>query len=247
MQLPHLEQRAAFEALAKDYQMSPQARTILAKTTIILMVSPTAVGKNTVISEVLKTGEYQFIVTDTTRPPRVNGGKLEENGVDYFFRSEDDMLADIRAGRFVEFAIIHERQVSGMSIREIEKALNAGKIAISDVDIHGVDSLVKAKSDAIAIFLLPPSFDAWLSRLKGRNPDMSDTELRSRFTSALTELRTALDKPYYRFVVNDDLSEAVKSVHDVAHAAGADTAVQIAARALAQQLLEATRAFLATK
>src|SRR5690606_21781404 len=112
-------------------------RQILAETQLMILVGPTSTGRNTLINELLKTGHYYFLVSDTTRPPRQNNGVWEQNGREYYFRTEDDMLKDIQAGLFVEAEIIHNQQVSGTSIREIKKARDQGKIALADVEILG--------------------------------------------------------------------------------------------------------------
>ncbi len=57
-----------FKTALADYQISELSKQILAQTQLLLMVAPTASGRNTVIKELLKTGDYHFIVSDTTRP-----------------------------------------------------------------------------------------------------------------------------------------------------------------------------------
>jgi guanylate kinase len=195
----------------------------------------------------MKTGRYHPIVTDTTRPPRVNNGVLEQDGVEYFFRTEQTILDDLRNGQFIEAAIIHNQQVSGVRVREIEKAKNEGKIAITDIEPVGAHNVMQAKPNTTAIFLLPPSFDEWLSRLKKRNPHMTDEELRRRLTSAAKEFRMALDHDYYTLIINDNLQKATEQVDELARNSSSSElqANQPAARKLLQELLAKTEARLA--
>ena len=247
MEIPHLERREEFEEVLKDYHVSLEAQAILAKAHMVLLIAPTAIGRNTIINELVKTGRYHFIITDTTRPPRVNSGILERNGVEYFFRGEDDMLDDLKHGRFVEAAIIHNQQVSGLSVREVEKADKQVKIAITDIEIVGTENVMRAKPSAVAIFVLPPSFDEWLRRLTMRNPTMTTDEMRRRLTSAIKEFTVALNREYYRFIVNDDLQQAVKEVDEIVRLGRTDQVAQNRALALARTLLSQTEEWLAAE
>ena len=99
--MPELKYKQNFHVALKDYQLSDHALAILTKTQLVILTAPTASGRNTIINELLRTNEYNFIVSDTTRPPRLNDGILEQNGREYFFRDEADMLQDIKDGNFL--------------------------------------------------------------------------------------------------------------------------------------------------
>lgn len=217
--------------------MNPAAETIIKNTPMVVLNGPTSTGRNTVIRELLKTGHYHFIVSDTTRPPRYNDGALETNGVEYFFRSEDDMLADLHRGEFLEAELIHDQQVSGQNIREIKKAHDHGKIALNEIEINGILNTLRLKPDAIAILLLPPSFDEWLRRVRQRTV-VSQAELNRRLRTALKIFKVALEQDVFKFVVNDNLARAVKTIDGIARGVHDVTAEkhskQLAARLQAQ-------------
>lgn len=231
-----------FQKLLVNYRVSEAGKAILAKTKLALLVAPAASGRNTLIRVLLKTGEYHFIVSDTTRHPRTNDGILEQNGREYWFRSEEDVLADLQAGKFLEAAVIHNQQVSGISIRELEKARQEGKIATTDIEIVGVHNIMRAKPDAIAIFVLPPNFKAWIARMDRRG-DMTKGEKRRRLDSAVIELKAALSHDYFSFVVNDQLEHAVRQIHEITQGA-TDQSEQQTAKQLARQLLTDTEQWL---
>jgi guanylate kinase len=142
MHQPALSHYAEFKQALENYHMSERAIRALDDLQLVLLVAATSTGRNTVISELVKKYSYHFVVSDTTRPPQFRDGKMEENGVNYFFRTEEEMLADIKAGEFFEAELIHNQQVSGISIRELEKAKNLNKIAINDVDIGGINNAI---------------------------------------------------------------------------------------------------------
>jgi guanylate kinase len=241
---PHLNRRAEFDAALTGYAPSPETLRILAKTTIVTLTAPSATGRNTIINALVKTGRYHFIISDTTRPPRSNNGILEQDGVEYYFRTEEQVLADIKAGRFVEAEVIHSQQVSGTSVREIERAAKEGKISIADVDIEGGIHIAALIPSSITICLLPPSFNEWLSRIKGRGA-MKPSELHNRMKGAVKVFRLALANDHFVFVINDKLEDAIKVVDDIATKGIHHADDERAARKLAEGLYGDTVAYLA--
>ncbi len=179
-QLKHIDE---FRTILETYRLSPTAANTLARTHLVLLVAPTASGRNTIIEELLRIGNYHFVVSDTTRQPRINNGILEQNGRQYWFRSEKEVLEELRRGEFLEAALIHNQQVSGISIRELEVAREAQKIAITDVEIAGANNIHRAKPDTLIVFMTPPTFDIWLERIHSRGVMPAD-ELERRLQSA---------------------------------------------------------------
>jgi len=241
---PRLTKKDEFEAALADYHVSAAGQAILKETPFVVIVGPTSGGRNTVINLMLKTGHYYFIVSDTTRPPRQNNGVWEQEGVQYFFRKEADMLKDIQQGLFLEAEIIHSQQVSGVSIREIKKAHDAGKIAITDVEIEGGINVATLKPDATAIYLVPPSFKEWLRRIHGRTA-VTKEELRNRLEGAIKGFRLALANPQcFTFVVNVDKDETANIIDGVARLGKNHDAAQEEARQLVRTIWDQAEAYL---
>ena len=230
-----------FKKILADYHISNTSKKILKNTKLVLLVAPSSIGRNTLIRELQKTGEYHFIVSDTTRKPRVNDGILEKDGREYWFRSEEEIVKELKAGLFLEAAIIHNQQVSGISIRELEQAQVEGKTAITDIEVVGVHNIMGAKPDAIALFVLPPSFEEWQRRIRNRG-EMGPHEYHWRMESAAKELKAAVSEPYYKFVINDNLVEAVEHIHQIVQNGVIDADEQSTARLLAEQLYDKTTA-----
>lgn len=209
-----LSRLAEFQEVLANYRVSDESKKILTRTKLVLLISVTAGGRNTIIDQLLKSGDFHYIISDTTRHKRVNNGILEQNGREYWFRSEDEILADLKAGNFLEASIIHNQHVSGISIRELKKAHQKGKTAINEIEIVGMHNIVEACPEAIAIFVLPPSFEEWMKRLDGRG-DMSKAEKKRRLESAVLEFDAALNNEYYSFVINDDFHKSVNNIIDI--------------------------------
>jgi guanylate kinase len=214
MTKPKLDHIEEFRTVLDNYTVSEKGKAVLEKLKLVLLRAPSGGGRNTIIRELIKTGQYENFITDTTRPPRENDGILEQNGVEYWFRDELELLKDLKDGLFIEAEIIHSQQVSGMSIREAQRAEEHGKIAISDIHFQGVDNVIKAKSDTHAIFITPPTYEEWVKRLKGRG-DMSDEEFRQRYAGAVDDYEHALNNDYYKFVINDSYLHSAEHIRRI--------------------------------
>jgi len=238
--LTHIDE---FRAALENYHVAPAALRLLAQTKFVMLIAPTSTGRNTVIRHLLKTNDYYFIVSDTTRKPRSNDGIMEQNGIEYWFRSEVDVLADIEQSKYLEAAIIHNQQVSGVSIREFQKAFDANKIALTDAEIAGAHNALEVKPDTIAIFMLPPNFEEWQRRIKQRG-DMEAGEYRRRMVSATKELAAALAQDYYKFVINDTVERTAEHIHQIAKMDHVDAEQQADARNSAERLFVETKILL---
>lgn len=232
---------AEFRSVLNGYKPSEKARKILQDMTLVLLTGPTACGRNTIINHLVETGDYQFIVSDTTRNPRVNKGIPEQDGREYWFRKEEDLLNDLKQGMFLEAELIHGQQVSGISVRELEKAKALHKIAIDEVDIQGISNVLPTKPDTIGIIIIPPHFEEWMQRVNGRG-EMHEEERQRRFRTAASMFLMA-EKGTYPIIVNDDLEEAVHKVDTLART-GKLLEDQAAARAIASTLYADTQAYL---
>jgi guanylate kinase len=117
--------------------------------------------------------------------------------------------------RFVEVKIVHETNIYGTSVAEIQRIHDADKIAVTDIDVQGVVEYVALNPQAKAVFLLPPSFDEWMRRLSERG-GLDQDELKLRLETAQDELEHALKAGHFHFVINADLDKAVADIRTYA-------------------------------
>jgi len=204
MELQHYKE---FEDILKTYTPSERALQATKNLKLVLLIAATSTGKNTIIRHQLETGRYYNLVSDTTRPPRRNDGIMEQNGREYWFRSEEEMLADLNAGELLEAELIHGQQISGISIRELEKAQKEGKIAITDVDPAGIHNIMNVKPDTFAVMLLPPSFEEWMRRFTSRG-QMRPDEQKRRLETARNVFDEGLKHDFYHFVISEDIDQS---------------------------------------
>lgn len=232
-----------FAAVLKDYRPSPESIELIRDIRFVLLVGPTAAGRNTLINLLSASGRYHYVVSDTTRKPRSNNGVMERDGVEYWFKAEADFLKGLEQGAYLEAAIIHGQQVSGISIAELTRAKQSGKIAVDEVEVVGADNIHAFKSDALFVFLLPPSFSVWMQRLRGRG-EMDEEEMRRRLESAREEIAMALERDYYQFVINNEIHEAAVAVDELANGRPVDDEKQRHGRDHAERLLIDIRLYL---
>lgn len=208
-----LQHRDEFVAILENYSPAPESITALAQIPLVILLGMSGSGRNTIINHLVDTDRYKFIISDTTRPPKVRNGELEQNGVHYHFRREQDMLTDLRDGKFLEAEVIHNQQVSGISVRELVHAAQSGKIPINEVDVVGTDNIRKIKPDTRFFFVVPPSYEVWMERLTSRE-EMSKVELTNRLQTAVRVLEKGLEENHFTFVINDDSAISAQRIDE---------------------------------
>lgn len=202
-----------------SYSAPPQTLAGIRHTPLVFLVGIAGAGKNAILDQLLKSysRSYHFIVSHTTRSPRENAGRMEQNGVAYHFVDFAAMNRLLDTHQLIEAKIIHGDNIYGTSLAEIKYAQAEGKIAITDINIDGVDAYMALGFHPKAIFLLPPSYEVWRARLQARyEGEIPPKELKKRLRSALKELDHALAVDYFYIVINDNLAKTVELVHNIA-------------------------------
>lgn len=241
VKLEHMEE---FRKAIAGMRLSEHAKRVLNRANLVAMSGLAGGGRNTIINYLVEHHGYHFVISDTTRPPKLRDGAMEQDGVQYYFRTEEGMLEDIRSGEFIEAEIIHNQQVSGTSIREVERAMESGKVAIRDFEYLGTQNVAAAKPDAHIIGVLPPDYATWQQRLSKRE-DIHPDEFANRLQTAEKVLEVMLRMPYFKFVINDTVEQAAADLRQIVEQGVTDPAKQQHGRELAQQILDQVRAELA--
>jgi guanylate kinase len=174
----------------------------------IILSAPSGGGKTTIAKELLRRRtDLGYSVSWTTRSPRPG----EVDGKDYYFLSRDEFLGRRARGDFAESAEVHGN-LYGTLRSEIARVLETGKNVIMDIDVQGARQFRKAFPQSATVFVLPPSGEVLLDRLRNRKTE-SPQQLAARLDSALEELRAVEEYEYV--VVNDDLERAVSNVGSI--------------------------------
>lgn len=220
-----------------QYKPSDDTISLIQQTPILLLVGASGAGKDSIKQKLLATGNYHHIVSHTTRAPRENHGVLEQDGVDYHFidLAAAEKMLDERA--FVE-AKMYSGNIYGTSTAEIQTAHDDHKVALTDIEVQGVAEYKAMTPSVQAVFVLPPSYEVWQQRLRNRYEEgkIDTADIEQRMQTAKLELREALQKDYFRFVINDNLDAAVEAADQIAHGAPAGKE-SVRAQGLAKELL----------
>lgn len=178
---------------------------------LFVISAPSGAGKTTVCQRALESiPGLAYSISHTTRPPRYG----EKNGTHYFFVSEDDFGRMRDQGDFLEWAIVHGNYY-GTARKQINDCLESGKDILLDIDVQGARKVRDQISDAILIFILPPSWEALEARLKKRQSD-DEEALRLRLANARDEVKAIREYDY--IIINKDLEEAVSNFTAVVRA-----------------------------
>jgi guanylate kinase len=173
---------------------------------LVVLAGPTAVGKGAVSAFIRENyPEVHFSVSATTRPPRPG----EENGVHYYFVSDDEFDRKIAAAELLEWATVHNSYRYGTPRPPIDAALEQGRSVLLEIDLQGARAVREVMREARLVFLLPPSWDELVRRLIGRGTE-APAEQQRRLDTARVEL-AAQDEFDFK-VVNHDVSQAAQEV-----------------------------------
>lgn len=203
-----LQRYDEFKNILQDYHIGDEGREALAGMKYVITAGPTSAGRTSLIDKLVSTGKYARVVSNTTRPMRENDGVKEVDGDPYWFKTEEQMLDDLREGRMLEAEIIHGIQVSGVSIEALKQTRDQGKIAVTEMDFMGVTNIHKIKPDVDVLFVVPPSYEVWIERLEQRG-NMSQEEITHRLSTAEAFFEVAINTPFYKFVINHDLDDTM--------------------------------------
>ncbi len=168
--------------------------------------SPSGAGKTTLVKKISTNKNYSVSISHTTRTARPN----EKNGRDYFFISKNKFKKLIQKGQFLEHAKVFNNYY-GSSKNLVIKKLDAGKNIIFDIDWQGTRQIrnKKLKYKLLTIFILPPSKQELLKRLKKRERNNIKT-VKKRMKGFKRDLLKW--KEYDYVVINDDLNKCYNNI-----------------------------------
>jgi guanylate kinase len=173
---------------------------------LLLVISgPSGVGKTTITREIEKRLGGVFSVSVTTRPKT----PADREGRDYHFITEEEFNRQRDAGELLEWAEVFGKHKYGTPRAPVDAALEQGKLVILEIDVQGGLQIRRKMPEAYLMFILPPSDEELLRRLRRRGRDSEDA-IERRFAEAQKEIQTARDSGAYDvYLVNDDLATMV--------------------------------------
>jgi guanylate kinase len=191
---------------------------------LFVVSAPSGAGKSSLVKALLELdARVQPSISHTTRPPRGQ----EMHGREYFFVTPGEFDEMVLADGFVEWAFVHGQRY-GTSKRAIEEKIAQGADVILEIDFQGALQIKRIFSNAVLIFVLPPSWEELRSRLERRGEDSPDV-IALRLQNAAEEMSRARE---FDFVIINELFErALFDLKAIVHAQRLKFSAQRRARA----------------
>lgn len=176
---------------------------------ILIVVSGfSGAGKGTLMKKLIGSYDnYALSVSMTTRNKRPG----EQDGKDYFFVSKENFEEKIAQDGLIEYAS-YCNNYYGTPRDYVEKQLQAGKDVILEIEIQGALKIKEKFPTALLLFVMPPSAEELQRRLRGRGTE-SEEVIAQRLQRASEEAEGI--EEYEFIVINDDLDECVKEMHEL--------------------------------
>ena len=191
---------------------------------LFVVAAPSGAGKSSLVKALMQLDSaVQPSVSHTTRAPRGQ----EKHGREYFFVSQPEFDAMVESDVFLEWAHVHGQRY-GTSKKAIEERVALGADVILEIDFQGAIQIRKTFSNAVLIFILPPSWEELRSRLERRGEDSADV-IQLRLGNAADEMARAAE---FDFVIINELFErALFDLKAIVHAQRLRYSAQRRARA----------------
>lgn len=180
---------------------------------ILIVVSGfSGAGKGTLMKELLKRYDnYALSVSMTTRAPREG----EVDGESYFFVDKETFERTIAEDGLIEYAS-YCGNYYGTPREYVEKCLQDGRDVILEIEIQGALKVKEKFPETLLLFVMPPSAAELKRRLEGRGTESPEV-IRERLVRASEEAEGIENYEY--LIINDDLDECVREMHDIINAA----------------------------
>lgn len=177
---------------------------------IIIITAPSGAGKTSITHYLLDKypNKLAFSVSAATRQPR----GAEQNGIDYYFMSEEDFTSKIKNDEFVEWEMVYKGKYYGTLKSELQRIWSEGKAPVLDIDVKGAIHVQQQFPETtLSLFIEPPSVDELKRRLLSRGTETEES-LATRVNKAAYEI--SFKHSFDKVIVNDDLEKACREAEE---------------------------------
>ena len=191
----------------------------MSKGKLIIISAPSGTGKTSLVAALVTDDDHLCVsVSHTTRPKRPK----EEDGVNYHFTDEKTFLNMLQGGDFLESAEVYGHRY-GTSKKWVDEQLEKGQDVVLEIDWQGAAQVRNLYTESCYIFILPPSLETLIERLRHRAQD-DEAIIAKRMEEARTVLQHVCEADY--LVVNDEFDNALADIRTILRAQGLTVAAQ---------------------
>ena len=189
-----------------EHARHPRLPTDTENGLLLIISGPSGVGKTTITRGVERSfGDSVFSVSCTTRAKT----EADTEGVDYHFISDEEFDDLVERDAFLEWADVFGRRY-GTQREWVDEQLSRGRVVILEIDVEGARQVKERIPEALAVFILPPSEEELLRRLRERKRE-GEAQIQKRFAEARREIEAARAYGIYdAMIVNTDLDDAIE-------------------------------------
>ena len=174
---------------------------------LIVMSGFSGAGKGTIVKSLLEKHDIFLSISCTTRKPREG----EVDGKDYYFVTREEFEKMIREGEMIEWAE-YAGNYYGTPKKAVNDRLAEGKDVLLEIEVQGGMQVKKLFPEAVLLFVVPPSADELLNRLRTRGTE-NESQIGLRLEQTVREIEYIKDYDY--IVLNDQLDKAVQTVLNI--------------------------------
>ncbi len=180
---------------------------------LFVIAAPSGAGKTTLVKTLLERNPgLEFSVSYTTRQKR----KTEVEGRDYFFVKDTRFQQLKEDGELLESAEVFGNHY-GTGRRQVEQHLANGRHVILEIDWQGAQQVRESMPECRSIFIMPPSGEELVRRLRDRQTD-SEEVINRRLDEARGDMTHWEEFDFA--IINDDLQTAIIELNEIVRGEG---------------------------
>ncbi|MCF0207409.1 MAG: guanylate kinase [Bacteroidales bacterium] len=178
---------------------------------VVIFSAPSGAGKTTIVKHLLAMPKFNLSFSISACSRKMRNGEV--NGRDYYFLSAEEFRKKISNEEFLEWEEVYTDHFYGSLKSEVERLSAAGKVVVFDVDVKGGMNIKKFYgSNALSVFVKPPSVEVLEQRLRDRSTD-SEEAIKTRIDKALYEISFA--ENFDHILVNDKLEDTFREAEEL--------------------------------
>ena len=171
---------------------------------LVIISGPSGAGKGTVVTELIKTGEFSLSISATTRKPRPG----EIDGTHYYFYDKETFETMQKKNQLLEWAEFCGNYY-GTPRKYVEKQMAEGKNVILEIEVQGALQIKELYPECVLVFLIPPNLEELGRRLIKRGTEDKQT-INRRIHRALEKMEFILQYDY--IVINETIQKATEDI-----------------------------------